>query len=43
MITHIVGALSMVGGIVAFITIPGPNWLAIEFLLYLPLAYGGPN
>ena len=35
----IVGALSMVGGIVAFITIPGPNWLAIEFLLYLPLAY----
>ena len=35
----IVGVLAMIGGIVAFVTMPGPNWLAIEFLFYLPLAY----
>jgi len=36
----LVGGLSLFGGVVSFMTIPGPNWLAVEFLLYLPLAYG---
>lgn len=34
-----VGFLSLLGGIVAFITIPGPRWLAIELLFFLPAAW----
>ena len=34
-----VGFLSLLGGIAALMTIPGPRWLAIEVLFYLPIAW----
>jgi len=39
LLAMVIGALSLLGGILAMAMIPGPAWLAVELPLYLVVAW----
>ncbi len=39
LLAMVIGALSLLGGVLAMAMIPGPAWLAVELPLYLVVAW----